>query len=144
MGQKLRQKRKKNNNIKCFAILFFCVLPISISSEMSICVSSLWWQTSEFAQFAQCWTVQLSAWRLLRRLTSLLFHSFLLEFTYLFIQIDSVGQAEPTVWIPFLAEEKIERCCLWGLALVKACCVVYRWTMCMTLHYFFFFFFWSL
>lgn len=29
--------------------------------------------------------------------TALLFHSFLLEFTYLFVQINSVGQAEPTV-----------------------------------------------
>lgn len=39
----------------------------------------------------------LSALRLPRQLTALLFRRFLLEFTYLFIQIDSVRRVEPTV-----------------------------------------------
>lgn len=76
----------------CLYFLWFT----TISPETSVCVDG---KQASFLS-VQLFGCQLCIW-----LAALLFHSFLLEFTYLFIQIDSVGRAEPTVWIPFFAEE---------------------------------------
>lgn len=105
LGQKPRRsyhfktERKSWNQVLLFSFtFFFCA---SSSSYHPKCVHLCRRHGGKQASLLKCWTVLLLAQPLLRSSTALLFHSFLLEFTYLFIQIHLVGQAEPTIWIPF-------------------------------------------
>lgn len=64
------------------------------------------------------------------------FHSFLLEFRYLFMKTDEVGRDTPAVSCSILAEEKIKAAVCEDRLCSKPVCVVYRWILCMTLDYF--------
>lgn len=93
------------------SLFFFCSFSSSSYHERRAPVSWLWQQTSNFPQ---CWTVcslisQLSTW------------------IYIFIYMNWCDSEF------HFSRGEDKRCCLWGLALVEACCVVYRWTMCLTL-----------
>lgn len=141
LGQKLRQSshtsaKEWENNIKCFSFFFlFCFVLIAhyhIIRNVHLCHPN----DSKQASFLSIWTLWLSTQYLLHQLTVLLI-SQLCTWIYIFIYTNNlVGRAELSRLFQFHFSWGEDSCCVRGLALVEAACVVYQWIMCMTLDYF--------